>query len=56
MNQFLARLMMLRQRPVLVTVVVAALWGLASADWLWFRPGSPGGITCLLYTSDAADE
>ena len=48
MNQFLARLMMLRQRPVLVTVVVAALWGLASADWLWFRPGSPGGITSVL--------
>ena len=36
MNQFLARLKMLRQRPVLVTAVVVALWGLASADWLWF--------------------
>ena len=48
MNQFLARLMTLRQRPVLVTVVVASLWGLASADWLWFRPGSPGVITSVL--------
>ncbi len=48
MNQFLARLKMLRQRPVLVTAVVAALWGLASADWLWFRPGSAGIITSVL--------
>ena len=48
MNPFLARLMTLRQRPIPVTAVVAVLWGLASADWLWFRPGSAGIITGVL--------
>ena len=45
MNRLLLLIAWLLRRPVQVTAVVAGLWALASADWLWFRPGSAGTVT-----------
>jgi len=48
MNRLLLLIAWLLRRPVQVTAVVAGLWALASADWLWFRPGSVGMVTSVL--------
>ena len=45
MNRLKLLIEKLLRHPVLVTAVVAGLWALASADWLWFRPGSAGTVT-----------
>ncbi len=48
MNRLLLIIERLLRRPLQVTGVVAGLWALASADWLWFRPGSVGMVTTVL--------
>ena len=48
MNRLKLLIEKLLRYPVLVTAVVAGLWALASADWLWFRPGSAGTVTLVL--------
>ncbi|MFP6703734.1 MAG: DUF4159 domain-containing protein [Planctomycetaceae bacterium] len=52
MNRLLALLELLPRPPVRVamkvTAVVASLWVLATADWLWFRPDSDGLLTRVL--------
>ena len=48
MNRLLVFLQQVMRRPVLVTAVVASLWAMASADWLWFRPGDTGTVTSIL--------
>jgi hypothetical protein len=48
MNRLKLLIEKLLRHPVLVTTVVAGLWAMASADWLWFRPGSAGWVTLVL--------
>ena len=48
MNRLLELLQQVMRRPVPVTAVTAGLWAMASADWLWFRPGDTGTVTSIL--------
>ena len=48
MDRFLLFFERLLRRPVLMTAVVAGLWALTSADWLWLRPGAGGIVTLVL--------
>ncbi|MEC9008887.1 MAG: hypothetical protein VX877_06465, partial [Planctomycetota bacterium] len=48
MNRLPVFLQQVMRRPVLVTAVMASLWAMASADWLWFRPGDTGTVTSIL--------
>jgi hypothetical protein len=48
MNRFLLFIERLLRRPVLMTAVMAGLWALASADWLWLRPGAGGIVTLVI--------